>query len=199
MSSPRLDYGSRNRMPQETRRRPRLARTVPGSGRPASSSTRVRKCCTEPKATSAAPTARTLLRSLRLRRLLSVLVGSLRLPWLLAPATFGERDPLRDLDHVLAGRLVVDVDVAVAVGLHFDGLAGRETDPHLEAGQRLSLVVLQPEVDGLVVLLARLRLGRLGRLRLLLLSCRLLRLSRRLLLLLRLRRVPPLLAPPVEH
>src|SRR2546425_7498961 len=28
MSSPRLDYGSRNRMPQETRRRPRLARTV---------------------------------------------------------------------------------------------------------------------------------------------------------------------------
>src|SRR5207237_10590049 len=122
----------------------------------------------EPQATSAAPTARTLLRSLRLRRLLSVLVGSLRLPWLLAPATFafelegvlagrhvgqvdlagvvrhhpdlgavaqrdgadgighgvarsvlhpemecGERDPLRDLDHVLAGRLVVDVDVAV--------------------------------------------------------------------------------------
>src|SRR5207253_4585788 len=143
---------------------------------------------TEPKATSAARTARTLLRSLRLRRLLSVLVGSLRLPWLLAPATFGERDPLRDLDHVLAGRLVVDVDVAVAVGLHLDGLAGRETDPHLEAGQRLSLVVLQREVDGLVVLLARFRLGRLGRLRLLP-SCRLPLLSRRLLLLLRLRRV----------
>src|SRR5205085_11042902 len=38
--------------------------TVPGNGRPASSSTRVRNCCTEPQATSAAATARALLRTI---------------------------------------------------------------------------------------------------------------------------------------
>src|SRR5438445_5906018 len=38
--------------------------TAPGSGRPASSSTRARNCCTEPQATSAAATARALLRAI---------------------------------------------------------------------------------------------------------------------------------------
>ena len=56
------------------------------------------------------------------------------------------------------------MDVSIAVGGGSDRFAGREPDLHLHARERLALVVVEGEVDGLVLGLRLLGLGRLVRL-----------------------------------
>src|SRR6266404_1353914 len=74
------------------------------------------------------------------------------------------RSGVGNFDGVGARRLVVDVDVSIAVRRGSDHFAGGEPDFHLYAGERLPVIVMEREVDGLVPGLRLLGLGRLVRL-----------------------------------
>src|SRR5207302_3098704 len=66
------------------------------------------------------------------------------------------------LDRVRAGRFLIEVDVAAAVGGGLEHLAVGEMDLDLQVRQRFALVVLQREVDEVLLVRARPAAARAG-------------------------------------